>query len=167
MKVDHYYTARRVATQSNAAGGAIIVDISPATGQTFELIDLRVANSGNNTLSIYKVDEDNADAAPYGGVGAAATNVLSLPSFGSVASNSGNLIDSRGARIVQGQKLTCRQANAGAQNDTMTIAVTLKLTGSKATPTWSKARSTNEADVALATSTITAANTDVVVREPT
>ena len=152
------YQARRVATQANVAGGAVIVDISPAAGQTVRLVSLGARNSGTNTLNIFIYDEDNA-INPYqaylANVGSAAGNTFHLPSLGSAASASANIESSQNIYVAAGQKLSIVQTGAGAQNDTLTVAVTLVLIGSSVEPTWDKSRSTNAADVTLSASTIT------------
>lgn len=153
MRVKRYYTFRRVATQGNAGGGAVVIDISPATGQELVLENLGVVNSGNNGLRFLLVDEDNATYTYLGEVAAAAGTRAYLPSVGTVAS-AANYMETKDMKILPGQKLTLMQTAAGAQNDTFTVAGTFRLKGSGADPSWSKARSTNEADVALAASTI-------------
>lgn len=161
------YTARRVATQANAAGGAIVVDITCAAGQMMRIESAYAANSGTNTLQMKVHDGDNAMRAYLANVGSAASNYLSIPSPGAAASASGNLVDSKDLYVLAGEKFTIMQGAAGAQNDTMTIAVVIELYGSAAEPTWSKARSTNEANVTLAASTISAANTLLTVVDQT
>ena len=153
------YQARRVATQANAAGGAIVIDISLASGQCGRLIAAYTNNSGNNSLYVEIQDEDNAYTTSIGSVGAAAANTLRLPSIGSAASATGNVANSTGLIIPSGAKLTFRQAGAGVQNDTLTVGIVLELFNLPTVPTWSKDRSTNAADVTLAASTISAANT--------
>ena len=152
------YQARRVATQANVAGGAVTVDITVAAGQTAKLIAVYGANSGTNSLFIVGVDEDNNASFSLAGVGSAAANILRAPNVGSVGSASNNLLYSDGFIIGPGQKLSIYQSGAGAQNDTLTVAVVLLLS-TFTEPTWDKSRSTNAADVTLAASTISAANT--------
>ena len=154
----YLYQARRVATQANAAGGAIIVDISVAAGQIAKLVSLQILNSGTNSLYCYLYDEDVAESNRLGGVGSAAGNRLEFPSIGANANAAGNFASSEGLLLGPGQLLSVFQLGAGIQNDTLTVAVTLLLSTNTA-PTWSKARSTNEADVTLAASTISTANT--------
>ena len=148
------YQARRVATQANAAGGAVVIDITPAAGQTIRLISLVATNSGTNDMVVETVDEDNARSGYFGAVASAAAVKINLPTIGAAGSSSSNLATSENLRIPVGEKLVVKQSGAGAQNDTLTVAVVLELIGNGTEPTWSKARSTNEADVTLAANTI-------------
>ena len=149
------YQARRVATQANVAGGAVKVDITPAAGQTLKLIAADMINSGTNAAICSILDEDNAAATNIlANVASGAATRYSLPSIGSAATATGNATNSTDVIIMAGQKLSFWQSGAGAQNDTLTVAVVLELIGSGVEPTWSKARSTNEADVTLAANTI-------------
>ncbi len=145
------YQARRVATQGNAAGGAIVIDI--AVAQPARLISCLGFNSGSNTVSIDIVDEDNALTCRLGSVGAAPGTICSVPRT-YTSSLSSPQITSVGVFIAPGQKLSCYQSNAGAQNDTLTVALVLELFNSPEEPTWSKDRSTNATDVTLAANTI-------------
>lgn len=157
------YTARRIAQQTNAGGGAIAIDITCAAGQAVMLGALSAFNSGNNGLYGQLVDEDNAEHSTFASIGAAAATKFRVPSGGGAASSTGNIIDSNALYIPEGIKLTIGQTAAGVQNDTLTVAVTLILPISAASDgsdvSWSTARSTNPGDVTLAASTISSANT--------
>ena len=154
------YQARRVATQANAAGGAVVVDISLASGQIARIISIRGLNSGNNGISCLIVDEDNATHAQLASISAAGGANFNLPAAVLAgAATTSSMAQSSGFILASGQKLTIMQSAAGAQNDTMTICITLELFNLPTVPTWSKDRSTNAADVTLAASTISAANT--------
>ena len=152
------YQARRVATQANAGGGSVRADISVATGQVARLITSHVVNSGTNGLNLWKRDEDAANAVYLGSVASAAATNASLPNLGT-STASANVAFSHGMLISPGQTLSFDQTVAGAQNDTITIAIELELYNLPTLPTWSVARSTNAADVTLADSTISEANT--------
>lgn len=168
MKTHHFYQARRVATQANAAGGAVVIDITPATGQMLIVRHLTVRNSGNNSLYVEVMDEDNATHQALAAAAAAAGLNWSMPFSPATDDNSiadGSVASSMDLRVLQGQKLTVYQAGAGVQNDTLTVAVTIELIGINSDPTWSKARSTNESDVSLAASTISSTNANPVVLE--
>lgn len=158
-----FYTARRVATQANGGGGAVIIDVTCAAGQMMRLISASMANSGTNTCAIIVYDEDNASTCQYAYVGSAATTSCRLPSIGSAATASSNIANSQDLIVLPGQKLSFAQSGAGAQNDTITVAVVFELIGTDDEPTWSVARSTNAGSVTLAASTISAANTLVTV----
>jgi len=158
-QVTAIYQARCVTTQANAAGGAIIVDISLAAGQIAKLIYLSASNSGTNDIEIALLDEDNASSSSLGYCASAAANMLRVPSIGSAATGGGNRISSIEVIIPSGAKLSVIQSGASVQNHTLTIAIGLELFNDFTIPTWSKARSTNAADVTIAASTISAANT--------
>jgi len=151
------YQARRVATQANAAGGAIKIDISVASGQIARLICAYVANSGTNDMTILLLDEDAANACVLGTVASGAARTANLPTIGLSVTNA-NFATSEGFIIPSGAMLSFGQTGAGAQNDTMTVYICLELFNNSTIPTWSKARSTNEANVTLAASTISTAN---------
>jgi len=153
----YLYQARRVATQANAAGGAILIDLATAPGQIAKLLHARVVNSGNNGLQAYIYDEDNAAEAYLLVIGAAAGTSASLPSIGSAATASANNANTKDLMFGPGQKLSFLQTAAGAQNDTLTLGITLLLT-TATEPSWSVARSTNPGNVTLAANTISAAN---------
>lgn len=157
--VSWIYQARRVATQANAAGGAQKIDISIASGQLARVISAKCLNSGTNGISIFLADEDNANHCGLSTIGSGAGTYISLPAApGSNTSSTANA-DAKGMLLAAGQKLSFEQTGAGAQNDTFTIAITLELFNKMDAPTWDKSRSTNAADVTLAASTISAANT--------
>lgn len=158
-EVSWIYQARRVATQANAAGGAMTIDITLAAGQLARLIACRVNNSGTNGLVINENDEDNATGFNMMVVGSGAATAGYIPSIGTAANASGNVGNSSGFVLPSGAELTISQTVAGIQNDTLTIYIVLELFNLPTIPTWSKARSVNQADVTLAASTISAANT--------
>lgn len=157
----YFYNDRRVTTQANAAGGAIILDITPPTGQAYRLVALRAVNSGTNTITITLNDEDNATTAALAEIASAAGTKCHLPSIGAAATATGNTINSQDLIISKGQSLSVYQTGAGVQNDTLTVGFVFEVLNPYAStaPTWSKARSTNQGDVTIATSTISSANT--------
>ena len=154
----YLYQARRVATQANAGGGAIIVDVALASGQIARGVMGRVIlGSANNGISLNVVDEDNSAAVFIGTVATGANRNAQFPSVGQTvgmdnASFTGNLY------LGPGQKFSSANMGVGAAGDTMTLAIQMWL-NTPVEPTWSKERSTNPADVTLAASTISAANT--------
>ena len=151
------YQARRVATQANAAGGKVLVDIAVPSGTVARLVVARADNSGTNSIAWRLYDEDDELMATLGVVGSAGATNLSVPTIGTAPATNNN-IHSLGQLIPPGAKFTAEQSGAGAQNDTLTIAIIL-LMSSPVEPTWVKTRSTNVADVTIAASTISAANT--------
>lgn len=161
-KKRYLWTARRVATQANPAGGAIALDITFGANCVAELVNALQVNSGTNTCAIWTMDEDFANMGRMAVVGSAAGTSVYVPSIGTDASVSANRINSTGIIVGPGQNFSILQSGAGAQNDTMTVGVCFLLTTNE-TPTWSVARSTNPANVTLAASTISAANTMIVV----
>ena len=160
------YQSRIIFTQTNAAGGAIVADYSVATGQIARLVSLRALNSGNNGISVDLVDEDNAASCRYALIGAGAATLCHLPSIGQSATATGAIASSEYLLTPPGAKLSIYQSAAGAQNDTLTIALTLELWNLPTEPTISKARSTNAADVTQGTDSISDANDLVQVRHP-
>ena len=152
-----FYQARRVATQTNIAGGAIKVDISLAVGQVAQVVSLEGINSGTNDVLLNVNDEDNAEQSRFNYQGSGAGVTLRAPTGGTTGA-ANNSVSGIGFVLGPGQKLSSSQTAAGAQNDTHTVAVSLLLFNKPTEPTWSKARSTNQADVTLAESTISAAN---------
>lgn len=157
------YQARRKATDAAAAGNPIIIDISLATGQIGVLRSAFVqqVTAGVHTLYITLLDEDNAHFAKVGVVAAAAANsFLYVPSIGASAAASDNVMNSTGLVIPPGSKLSCYTAGASANaNDTLEVGIILELYNLSTEPTWSVARSTDVANITLAASTISTANT--------
>lgn len=153
------YQARRVAQQTNAGGGAIVIDIAAET--PFEILGVRALNSGNNSIIVATYDEDNAFGVQWANVGAAAGTSAYLPSVGSTAGAAANIAQSTKCTVPPGSVLAAAQGGAGVQNDTLTLYVVLKfpITAQLGDITWSVARSTNFTDVTLAASTISDANT--------
>lgn len=157
--VTFIYQARRVATQANVGGGPVIIDVSLATGQIARIIGGRALNSGTNTALGYIIDEDNAVTTTIGTTTSGAGSNSQYPSIGSGATATANIASSVDFILPAGAKLSFQQSGAGAQNDTFTVALILELLNDPTIPTWDKSRSTNPADVTLAASTISAANT--------
>jgi len=154
------YQARRIATQGNVAGGLVVLDIALSAGQVAKLISCHAeSNATAHSLYMDINDEDDAQHARLARItGAIASVAVDIPSQGTSATASLNVADTTNLLVGPGQKLVARTNEAGAQNDTLTVAMTLLLS-TPTQPTWSKARSANEADVTLAASTISAANT--------
>lgn len=146
-RVWYLYQARRVGTNANAAGGAQRIDIVVPSGQVAVLLHGRAASSGAATNLVNILDEDNALHAI---VVTSAATIINFPLIGTATGHK--------VMFGPGQKLAVEQQAAGAQNDTLTVSVTLLLSTSTM-PTWDKSRSTNAADVTLAASTISTANT--------
>ena len=161
----YLYQARRVATQANVGGGAVIVDIALGAGQVGWIELSTFTNSGTNGLFVDVLDEDNMIVGRLAGIASAAGNALRVPSIGTAASASLNVNESVRRYLGPGMKWSIYQTGAGAQNDTLTVAVTLFLS-TNTEPTWDKSRSTNAADVTLAASTISVANTMQLVPMP-
>jgi len=160
------YQAQVVVTNANAAGAAIVVDISLASGQVGKLIGMNVysVTTGTHTLYASLNDEDLAAANHnllIGNAGAAAAaKVLAFPSIGTAATASVNLANSTGLVIPPGAALSIYHTDAsGVANDHIDIFLIMELYNLPTLPTWSKARSGNAADVTIAASSISAANT--------
>jgi len=139
---------RGVATQANAAGGAVIIDISPGAGNYLELIDAFVSNSGTNSVNVAVRDSSNNTVSIHATVASGAATATYLPSIGANAASSGAIASSVGLKVFGADKLSLYQAGAGAQNDTLTVNIRAFVRSDTA-PTVSKARSTNQADVTI------------------
>jgi len=158
---------RRVATQGNGAGGAIILDIQVPTGCVMEILFAAMQNSGTNAAYINRTDEDNVIAGYYAQVGSAASTICSIPRGYASPTTSNLLTASDNGRLIfgPGEKLTFMQTGAGAQSDTLTAHI-VALLSQNVDLVWSVARSTNAANVTLAASTISAANSRQLVPMP-
>lgn len=153
------YQARRVATDANAAGNPMIVDVSLASGQLARLISAQCVSVtvATHTLACYLLDEDNAIHAPLALRVTAATNSFNLPSIGVVSSDTNNLINSVGLIIPSAAKLAFQTGTASANaGDTLTIGMVLELFNVNTVPTWVHTRSTDTANITLAANTIAA-----------
>lgn len=153
-----FHQVSRTSTQANAGGGKMLIDISFATGQAAILRSAYTANSGTNTLNNLILDEDNNTVCYLGGAASAAGTSNSYPSVGTVTDATGNKMNSTDLLISPAQVISMQQTGAGAQNDTLRVYLNLELFGNYTTPTWSKARSTNQADVTIAATTISDVN---------
>lgn len=134
-------------TQTNAAGGLMVLRVTCPEYTKMVLCDGRITNSGNNGLYSRKRTSANALTTRIVAVGAAAGTVANMPSQGSNASSSDNNADSRGFEIIGGEALDFGQTAAGAQNDTMRVQLRFELKSRIEKPTYDFALSTNAADV--------------------
>lgn len=146
---------RSVTTQANGAGGAIVLDFVPLQGMTMMVLSVVGINSGTNTLRIQRVDEDNSIPTQWVSVASGAGTIASVPRASTVA-GTGRIADSSyvpALLIRADDKLTVTQTGAGAQNDTLEVSIRALLS-SNTLPIISKGRSTNQADVTIATPTV-------------
>lgn len=151
-----YWAYRAIATQVNAGGGAIVLDVKPATGATMIVMAAIGTNSGTNTLQIARVDEDDNDAQIFVLVGSAGGTEGAIPQISDRTTTSTAMSDSTPieTRLFRGDDMfTVRQSGAGAQNDTLTLRIRALLSPGSLKPVVAKDRSTNEADVTIATPT--------------
>ncbi len=142
--------------QANGAGGAIVLDIAPAVGDTMIIISAKGANSGTNSLDMTRIDEDQAEVARYVDVASAASTAGIMPQSVSNAAASASVIDSTNIleRLFRGDDVfSIFQTGAGAQFDTLVITIRALLSSSSI-PTVSKARSTNQVDVTIVAPTV-------------
>lgn len=150
-----YWAYRASTAQANGAGGAIVLDITPAVGETMIIMEASGSNSGTNGVRIERTDEDSNIAARYVDVASAGTSKGALPQEASGSTTNTLVVTSvpMEARLFRGDDLfTIKQTGAGAQNDTLIIVVRAFL--SEATmPTVAKGRSTNPGDVTIAAAT--------------
>lgn len=135
------------------------------------MLNMQVGSAGaNHSLMIRHYDEDSAVAAYFASVGSVANPFMVIPSIGTAASASANIRNTTRVILPPGSILTAMTGEAGAQNDTLTVAIELLLPITAASDgsdvSWSIARSTNPSDVTLAASTISAANTMQAVLMP-
>ncbi len=146
---------RASTAQANAAGGAIVLDVSPDPGDTMIVMWARGVNSGTNTLQILRVDEDNNQGPFLSSIGSGAGTVATMPR-GFTTLTTSDFIDSTDlhSRTFRGDdRFTIQQTGAGAQNDTLVIDLRAYLSSSSI-PTVAKGRSTNQANVTIATPTV-------------
>ena len=144
----YLWSYRAVATQTNAAGGAIVIQFTPGAGNYVQLIQANAINSGTNTAICQVRDSAGNNLGTLANIASAATTGFSLPSIGAVATTSGNTANSQGIRIYGTDQLRIYQSGAGVQNDTLIVSWRMYIRSSTA-PTVSKANSTNAADVTL------------------
>lgn len=136
---------RVVATQTNAAGGAIVLDITPGAGNYMLPINGYFNNSGNNGMYARILDSNNNNMGNIARVAAAAGTNVSVPALGAAAATTNNT--SSGLQpIYTVDKLSIYQDGAGVQNDTLTVAIRCYC---RSKPTVSVARSTNPGDVTV------------------
>ncbi len=141
---------RASVAQANGAGGAIVLDFPPAVDDTMIITQAYAINSGTNALEMRRTDEDNNQNILYLSVASAATVEATIPRTFSETGDSG-FHDSTDpmTRLYRGDDIfTIQQTGAGAQNDTLIVALRAFLS-SFTIPTVSKARSTNSADVTI------------------
>lgn len=141
-------------TQANAAGGAVKCEISPLAGNEFIILGFRGINSGTNGFSANLESATGATTAnqiSIGNVASGAGTVMNM-GIGSVSttafstSNVGSGISF--PLLVSGtQALSLNQIGAGAQNDTVSWFVIIRVKG--ALPTVTHANSTNPANVSV------------------
>ncbi len=141
---------RSSTAQANAAGGAIVLTFKPADGDTMLLISAIGVNSGTNSLRMERLDEDDNRAFMYVDVGSGAGSAATLPRA-KIEATSSQIGDSTPleTRLIRGDDyFSIRQLGAGAQNDTLIVAIRALLPDHVA-PVISKAESTNQANVTI------------------
>lgn len=136
--------------QANAAGGAIVVDVNPASGNEISIEYGQAVNSGTNGIQGAVIDSGNADITILFAV---ASGVATLHRWGpgdvdTSVTGTGNAAGTGYPFTVRGtDSFTVRQTGAGALNDTMQIVARFRTIGDL--PVLSKARSTNAANVSV------------------
>ncbi len=147
---------RAVITQTNGAGGAIVMDIAPTGGNMMLVMHAKGVNSGTNSLQILRNDEDNNESIRMATVASGAGSVITIPrdSLG-VSTDSGHAISApMETRFFRASdRFVILQGGAGAQNDTLTIDIRAFLSSADR-PVVTKGRSTNAGDVTIATPTV-------------
>ena len=132
--------------QANAAGGAIVVDLPAGAANEYILIDLRAVNSGTNGLAFEHQTTGAVVIGPLASIASGAGTDGRIPSIGSAASASGNLIDSRALLVSGTDRITARQTAAGAVNDTLQVIARFRVKNSTP-PDADFSRSTNAVNV--------------------
>lgn len=136
--------------QANAGGGAIVIDIRGTVGSEWRVTHGRVVNSGTNGLQVLAVDGTASPvvSGKFNDIASAAGTKANLPSVpgGSTTSDVPGDLESAIFCGIHGLRIT--QTAAGAQNDTMRILLYIRRTRGDL-PTFSKAQSTNPADVSV------------------
>ncbi len=147
---------RAVFTQTNGAGGAMVVDFAPVAGMTMIVMSVVGENSGTNSLRIERTDEDNIDRPWFADISSGAGTFASIPQTLSFAGTSSVMVDTTSAEVRtfrENDRLTILQLGAGAQNDTLTISLRAFLSSAER-PVVVKGRSTNPGDVTIGTPTV-------------
>jgi len=148
---------RRIAQQTNAGGGAIVVDVTPLAGQSMRVVGLRALYTcAAQNLYVIAYDEDNAEGENWTRItGALANPAANLPSIGTASTATNAVIHSIGRAIAPGGKLAIYGDQVGADNNTLTIAITA-LVSRPGELAMDVSRSTNPGDVTLAANTVAA-----------
>ena len=151
------YQARRINTQTNGAGGALVTRISFPAGQVGKILACTVTGtaSAGSTLSAFRQDEDGNNVAKLGAMAAGASRTLALPTVGAVATTNDNVVETNEMLFGPGEFLTF-PTTAALLNETETVAIVLLLS-TPTIPTWDTTGSAGTPS--LAASTISAANT--------
>lgn len=138
-------------TQANVAGGAIVVEVEPGAGSSYELVALRAKNSGTNDsgCAYEQAAGANTPLVLLGYVGTAVTASLNM-SVGSISTTAPNTSGAQAGlghplRVEPGQALRIYESGAGLQNDTYRITMMVRVRGHL--PTVRHDHSTNPADV--------------------
>ena len=136
-------------TQANVGGGAVVVEITPGAGSSFDILDGRAVNSGTNTVRFAKYTAaGGTEIVRYVDVASGATTTGAMPRDAvGYSANTAAVISVLPPTIPGTQTARVSQTGAGGQNDTFRILITILVKG--ALPTVSKANSTNQADVTV------------------
>ncbi len=139
--------------QANGAGGAITVDIVAVAGESMKVQLAMGLNSGTNGLVIQLTDTGDNLITEWLNIASGAGTKGVIPRMENDLTASSFRSSSHDIWIREQDKLTIRQTGAGAQNDTLVVAVRAFLSCAER-PIVLKARSTNAADVTIATPTL-------------
>lgn len=135
-------------TQANAAGGAVVCEISAGAGSEFIVLRGRFINSGTNGIQV---------VSESGVAGTVDCRILTVASaagtIGSITTGSVSTAQTSDAGmglgypfiVSGGQAFRIQQSAAGAQNDTFQIILVIRVRGDR--PTVTHANSTNPANV--------------------
>ncbi len=142
--------------QANAAGGAIVVDFVPVQGVTMIIASCHAINSGTNSLTMKRTDEDNNQNPFFLSISSGATTEGGLPRVSPSGSTDTGIIGTEAieTRMFRADdKFTIAQTGAGAQNDTLIVVIRAFLSSAER-PIVTKGRSTNQGNVTIATPTV-------------
>ena len=120
------------ATQSNAAGGIVRIDITAGVGNVVHVLYARTVGAfgAADNLDLLLVDEDNTTVIALGGIGAATAPIMTLPrAFTNVDSTTNTAFASSlgGIKLVGPDLKLTAETSAVAQNDTVQVLLLAKV----------------------------------------
>jgi hypothetical protein len=120
-----FWSFRAVLTQDNAAGGALILDISAGTGNVVHITELTATFSGTNTMDVDLIDEDANIVVKYVDLASGAAQSATIPRANvAVDSTSSSLLASslEGVTLAGPDERLAITTGGAAQTNTLTLA---------------------------------------------